>query len=92
MTRESEFREHTYIKNMLTCSLLNEINIKAAMNSGTDILGEFYEVFLKYGNDAKDIGIVLTPRHITKFACDVLDIDKSMGLKFYPKNRLRINR
>lgn len=59
-----------------TISLLNEINIKAAMNSGTDILGEFYEVFLKYGNGAKDIGIVLTPRHITKFACDVLDIDQ----------------
>lgn len=59
-----------------TISLLNEINIKAAMNSGADILGEFYEVFLKYGNGAKDIGIVLTPRHITKFACDVLDIDQ----------------
>ena len=42
--------------------LLN-LNIRSAMNSGKDILGKFYEVFLKYGNGAKDIGIVLTPRH-----------------------------
>ncbi|MDD5014231.1 MAG: N-6 DNA methylase [Atribacterota bacterium] len=53
--------------------LLN-LNIRSAMNSGKDVLGKFYEVFLKYGNGAKDIGIVLTPRHITKFASQVLDI------------------
>ena len=28
----------------------------------SDVLGQFYEVFLKYGNGAKEIGIVLTPR------------------------------
>ena len=53
---------------------LNRLDIKSAMNSGDDVLGKFYEVFLKYGNGAKEIGIVLTPRHITKFAVDVLDI------------------
>lgn len=56
---------------------LFKINIKAAMGSGTDILGKFYEVFLKYGNGAKDIGIVLTPRHITEFACEILNIQSS---------------
>jgi len=50
------------------------LNIRSAMNSGKDVLGKFYEVFLKYGNGAKDIGIVLTPRHITHFASSVLDI------------------
>lgn len=54
--------------------LLN-LNIRSAMNSGKDVLGKFYEVFLKYGNGAKDIGIVLTPRHITRFAAYVLDIN-----------------
>jgi len=44
------------------------------MNSGADVLGKFYEVFLKYGNGAKEIGIVLTPRHITKFAVDILGV------------------
>lgn len=53
--------------------LLN-LNIRSAMRSGHDVLGKFYEVFLKYGNGAKEIGIVLTPRHITRFAVDVLGV------------------
>ncbi len=57
-----------------TIQELNNLNIRSAMNSGADVLGKFYEVFLKYGNGAKEIGIVLTPRHITKFAVDVLSI------------------
>lgn len=57
-----------------TLQELNNINIRSAMNSGTDVLGKFYEVFLKYGNGAKEIGIVLTPRHITKFAAEVMSI------------------
>jgi len=54
---------------------LINLNIRSAMKSGKDVLGKFYEVFLKYGNGAKDIGIVLTPRHITRFASYVLDIN-----------------
>jgi type I restriction-modification system DNA methylase subunit len=57
--------------------LLRKINVKAAMNGGQDLLGKFYEVFLKYGNGAKDIGIVLTPRHITRFACEILDVNEN---------------
>lgn len=44
------------------------------MRSGTDVLGEFYEAFLKYGNGAKDLGIVLTPRHITRWAAKIVPI------------------
>lgn len=67
---------HSKFKTALvdTFQELNNLNIRSAMNSGTDVLGQFYEVFLKYGNGAKEIGIVLTPRHITRFAADVLDI------------------
>ncbi|GAA4024733.1 hypothetical protein GCM10022212_22960 [Actimicrobium antarcticum] len=57
--------------------LLRKINIKAAMDGSHDLLGKFYEVFLKYGNGAKDIGIVLTPRHITEFSAEILDIKAS---------------
>lgn len=53
--------------------LLN-LNIRSAMNSSTDVLGQFYEVFLKYGNGAKEIGIVLTPRHITRFAVEAINV------------------
>jgi len=56
---------------------LDTLQIKDAMASGKDILGEFYGKFLKYGNGAKEIGIVLTPRHITEFAVNVLDIKYS---------------
>lgn len=59
----------------LTYQELLNLNIRSAMNSGKDVLGKFYEVFLKYGNGAKDIGIVLTPRHITRFVSEVLDIN-----------------
>lgn len=54
--------------------ILRKINIKAAMRTGSDILGRFYETFLKYGNGAKDLGIVLTPRNITEFANEVLNV------------------
>ena len=50
---------------------LRQLNISAAMRSGTDVLGHFYEAFLKYGNAAKDLGIVSTPRHVTKWAAEV---------------------
>ena len=59
-----------------TIQELNNLNIRSAMNSGADVLGKFYEVFLKYGNGAKEIGIVLTPRHITKWAVDILDVTR----------------
>jgi type I restriction enzyme M protein len=65
---------HVKFKNALVKTIieLQNLNIRSAMNSSTDVLGQFYEVFLKYGNGAKEIGIVLTPRHITRFAVDVI--------------------
>ena len=57
-----------------TMQHLREMNIRSAINSGTDALGQFYETFLKYANDASEMGIVLTPRHITKFAVDIVQV------------------
>lgn len=67
---------HVKFKNALVKTILEllNLNICSAMNSSTDVLGQFYEVFLKYGNGAKEIGIVLTPRHITRFAAEVIGI------------------
>lgn len=53
---------------------LREMNIRSAINGGDDALGKFYETFLKYANGAKEMGIVLTPRHIARFAVEVLGI------------------
>lgn len=57
-----------------TIQELNNLNIKSAMNSGADWLGAFYEVFLKYASWAQDLGIVLTPRHLTRWAAEVMDV------------------
>jgi len=57
-----------------TIQELNNLNIRSAMNSGADWLGAFYEVFLKYASWAQDLGIVLTPRHLTTFIADVMSI------------------
>ena len=57
-----------------TIQELHTLNIKSAMNSGDDWLGTFYEVFLKYASWAQDLGIVLTPRHLTRWAADVMDV------------------
>ena len=67
---------HVKFKSALVRTLqeLLNLNIRSAMNSSTDILGQFYEVFLKYGNGAKEIGIVLTPRHITRFAVEAVGV------------------
>ena len=53
---------------------LRGLNIHSAMKSGEDWLGTFYEVFLKYARWAQDLGVVLTPRHITRFAARVMNI------------------
>ena len=45
-----------------TMQHLREMNIRSAINSGTDALGQFYETFLKYANDASEMGIVLNPK------------------------------
>ncbi len=72
-SRENHIKYRDAIKE--TIKELEALDIKNAMASGKDILGEFYEKFLKYGNGAKEIGIVLTPRHITEFAVEVLDVN-----------------
>ena len=60
-----------------TLQHLREMNIRSAINADDDALGKFYETFLKYANGAKEMGIVLTPRHITRFAVDVIGVGPS---------------
>lgn len=42
--------------------------------TGVDVMGEFYTTFLRFtkGN-AKEKGIVLTPKHITELFCDIAE-------------------
>ncbi len=56
--------------------LLRETDIVHAAKHD-DILGIFFESFLRYGNTSKELGIVLTPRHICWLACEALGIDQN---------------
>jgi hypothetical protein len=55
-------------------SLLDQIDVAHALHSDFDFLGIFYEAFLRYGYDNNALGIVFTPRHITRFCVDLLGV------------------
>ena len=44
-------------------------------SSSEDYLGRFYSEFMSYGGgDGQELGIVLTPKHITDLFCDLADL------------------
>jgi hypothetical protein len=54
-------------------SLLKRLNIRSVLQTDTDFLGLLYEAFLRYGYDNNALGIVFTPRHITKLCVDLIN-------------------
>ena len=40
-----------------------------------DTIGQFYIEFLKYSNNDKSLGIVLTPPHITELFCEIANVN-----------------
>lgn len=45
------------------------------IHSAEDYLGRFYSEFMSYsGGDGQSLGIVLTPKHITKLFCDLAEL------------------
>ena len=65
---------------------------------GYDILGKFYTEFVKYGgSDGSDLGIVLTPQHVTTLMAELLQItpedtviDPAMGTGAFPIAALNV--
>ena len=55
--------------------ILKRLNVKAVLQSDADFLGMFYEAFLRYGADNNGMGIVFTPRHITRLCVDLVGVD-----------------
>lgn len=54
----------------------NEIRTFIKTNHYFDIISSAYVEFLRYANNDKKLGIVLTPAHITKLFCDIANITK----------------
>lgn len=42
-----------------------------------DVLGQLYVAFLRYANTSNDLGVVLTPTHITEFFVDIANVNKN---------------
>lgn len=42
-----------------------------------DVLGQLYVAFLRYANTSNDLGVVLTPTHITEFFSDIADVNRN---------------
>lgn len=56
-------------------SILKKLNVRSVLQSDADFLGMFYEAFLRYGADNNAMGIVFTPRHITKLCVDLIGVE-----------------
>jgi len=54
--------------------ILKSLNIKSLLRTDTDFLGLLYEAFIRYGYDNNSLGIVFTPRHITKFCAELIEV------------------
>jgi type I restriction-modification system DNA methylase subunit len=70
LTRGDFSRLNSKIQRII--SILKRLNIRAVLQTDTDFLGLFYEAFLRYGYDNNALGIVFTPRHITRFCVDLI--------------------
>lgn len=56
-------------------TLENEVLAHINADNPFDVLGAFYGEFVKYGDsDGSDLGIVLTPVHITKLMTELIDV------------------
>jgi type I restriction enzyme M protein len=59
---------------------LERLNVRSIMRSSVDFLGQFYEAFLRYGCSSNQLGIVFTPRHVTRFCADLLAVNLGMAV------------
>ena len=55
-------------------AILGRLNVRSVLQTDSDFLGMFYEAFLRYGYDNNALGIVFTPRHITRFCVELLGV------------------
>lgn len=68
------FKQGENVLSSCLFSIYENIIIQWKHHTDLDIMGTFYTVFLKYASgDAKDKGIVLTPKHITELFCDIAE-------------------
>jgi type I restriction-modification system DNA methylase subunit len=54
--------------------ILDRLKFRSLLESDVDFFGIFYEAFVRYGYDNNALGIVFTPRHITRFCIELAGV------------------
>lgn len=65
-----------FVKNLIS-DIDREINGFMMTHKYVDTVSQFYVEFLRYANDDKGLGIVLTPLHITDLFIELAEVDES---------------
>lgn len=74
----NEFLGKTPLKHYTEFLFKNIYNNIKYIQSAEDYLGRFYGEFMSYsGGDGQNLGIVLTPKHITELFCDLANLKSS---------------
>ncbi len=66
-------KEKHFFENLIS-DIDNRVNLFIKTHKYFDTLGQFYIEFLRYANNDKGLGIVLTPPHITDLFADLAEI------------------
>lgn len=67
--------EHNYLRDLIEDMEENIDNFDKT-NRYYDVLGQLYIAFLRYANTSNDLGVVLTPTHITEFFTEIAGVNK----------------
>ncbi|UUR83919.1 SAM-dependent methyltransferase [Clostridium perfringens] len=90
-TRRKDLANKTPLRKFAE-TLNNDVLHHIVNGSEYDILGQFYSEFVRYGgSDGSDLGIVLTPQHVTSLMAELIDVnpddnvlDPAMGTASFP--------
>jgi hypothetical protein len=69
-----KFRQDVNLLKKLISDINNNVNCYIINTEFKDVLGSLYVKFLEKANGDKQLGIVLTPEHITKFMCKLCEL------------------
>lgn len=67
--------EHNHLRDLIA-DMAENIDAFEKTNRYYDVLGQLFVAFLRYANTSNDLGVVLTPTHITEFFVEIAGVNK----------------
>lgn len=71
----SKETENNHLRDLIS-EMEENIDAFEKTNRYYDVLGQLYVAFLRYANTSNDLGVVLTPTHITDFFAEVANVNE----------------